>query len=122
VEAELEALRSSAAQVQDLVLGDASVSSLLATSLSAVAVRLEGWIDAVATNRVRWGSCSAFVTAVSHFLELATDLEVLGYGRNAGIAEDEVDALWSQVREAADWLASHIPPLVAQNPPDSARE
>jgi hypothetical protein len=93
VEAELEALRSSAAQVQDFVLGDANVSSLLAMSLSAVAERLEGWIDAGATNRVHWGSCSAFVTAVSHFPELATDLEVPGYGRNAGIGEDEVDAL-----------------------------
>jgi hypothetical protein len=32
------------------VLGDVDGSSLLVTSMSAVAKRLEGWIDAVAAN------------------------------------------------------------------------
>jgi hypothetical protein len=49
-EAELEALRSSAARVQDMVLGDVDESSLLVTSMSVVTKRLEGWIDAVAAN------------------------------------------------------------------------
>jgi hypothetical protein len=40
VEAELEALQSSAARVQDLVLGDVGRSSSLATSMSTVAEQL----------------------------------------------------------------------------------
>jgi hypothetical protein len=41
-EAELEALWSSVAWVQGLVLGDVDVSSSLVTSMSMVAERLEG--------------------------------------------------------------------------------
>jgi hypothetical protein len=41
-EAEFEALWSSIARVQDLVLGDVGGSSSLATSMSAVAERLDG--------------------------------------------------------------------------------
>jgi hypothetical protein len=121
-EAELEALRSSAARVPDLVLGDVEGLSLLSTSMSTVAERLEGRIDTVAANGVCWGSCSALVVAVSHFLELDTDLEVVGSGRNASLTKGEVDALWSWVCTAADSLASHVPSLVAHNPPDSVRE
>jgi alanine dehydrogenase len=79
----LEALRSLATHVQDLVLGDIDRSSSLATSMSMVAERLEGQIGAATANGVRWGSCSVLVAAVSHFLELDADLEVLGSGRSA---------------------------------------
>jgi hypothetical protein len=51
--------------------------------MSMVAERLEGQIGAVTANGVRWGSCSVLVAAVSHFLELDADLEVLGSGRSA---------------------------------------
>jgi hypothetical protein len=44
-------------------------------------------------NGVRWGSLSASVAMVSHFLELKTELEVLRSGCNADIIEDENDAL-----------------------------
>jgi hypothetical protein len=94
-EAELEALRSSAARVKDLVLGDVNGSSSLATSISAVVEWLKGRIDAATANRVRWGSCSALVAVVSHFPEPDADLEVLGSGRNAGLTEGEVDAVWT---------------------------
>jgi hypothetical protein len=76
----------------------------------------------MAANGVRWGSCSALVTVVLHFPEVDADLEVLGSGCNTGLTKDEVNALWSQVRAAADLLASHVPSLVAHNPPDSAGE
>jgi hypothetical protein len=36
-------------------------------------------------------------------------MEVHGFGRSAGLIEDEVDALWSQVRTATNSLASHVP-------------
>jgi hypothetical protein len=118
----LEALRSSVAQVQDLVLGDVDVSSLLVTSMFVVAERLEGRIEATTANRVHWGSRSALGATVSHFSELDADLEVLGSGCNTGLIEDEEDTLWSRVRTAVDSLASHVPSSVAHSPPDSAGE
>jgi hypothetical protein len=119
-EAELEALRSSTVRVQDLVLGDVDGSSSLVTSMPAVVERLEGQIDTVATNGVRWGSRFSLVAFVSQFSELDADLEVLGSRRNVGLTEGEVDALWSQVRAARDSLASHVHSLVSCNPPDKA--
>jgi hypothetical protein len=53
-DAELEDLRSSAARVQDVVLGDVGGSSLMSVSISAVMERLEGWIDGVVANGVCW--------------------------------------------------------------------
>jgi hypothetical protein len=94
-EAELGALRSSVAWVLDLVLGGTDGSFLLEMSMSAVAKLLESWIDTATAKKVRWGSRSALVAAVSHFMELDADLEVLGSGCNAGMTEDELDALWS---------------------------
>jgi hypothetical protein len=109
VEIELEALWSSVAQVQDLVLGDVDGSSLLATFMSVIAERLEGQIDATTANGVCWGSRSTLVATVLHFPELDIDLEVLGSGSNVSLIEGEVDALWSWVRTATDSLASHVP-------------
>jgi hypothetical protein len=51
---------------------------------------LEGWIVTAAANGVQWGSHSALVAAVLNFLELDTDLEVLGFRRNMGLIEDKV--------------------------------
>jgi hypothetical protein len=108
--------------VRGLVLGDTDGSSTQVTSMSAVAELPEGWTDTVAANGVRWGCRSTLVAAVSHCPELDTDLEVLGSGHSMGLTEDEVDALWSQVRMAADSLASHVPSSVAHNPPDGEGE
>jgi hypothetical protein len=83
----LEALRSSAARVHDLVLDDIDGSSSLATSMSMVAEWLKGQIDATTANRVHWGSHSALVVAVLHFPELDVDLEVLGSRHNTGLTE-----------------------------------
>jgi hypothetical protein len=62
------------------------------------------------------------VAAVSHFPEVDADLEVLRSGRNAGLTEGEVDALWSRVHKTIDSLASHVPSSIARNPPDSEGE
>jgi hypothetical protein len=77
------------------VLADADGSSTQAMSMSTVAELLEGQIDTVAANVVRWGSHSALVATVSHFPELDTDLEVLGSGHSVGLTMDEMDALSS---------------------------
>jgi hypothetical protein len=75
------------------VLGSADGPSSLATSVSRAAELLKSWIDAAATNRVRWGSRSALVGSVSHFPELKTELEVLGSRCSMDQTEDEADAL-----------------------------
>jgi hypothetical protein len=93
--AELEALQTSTAQVQDLVLGGADGPSSLAASMSAVAKMLEGRIDAAAANGVRSRSHSALDVAASHFLDLKTELEVLGIRHSTDFTEDKADALWT---------------------------
>jgi hypothetical protein len=56
--------------VQDLVLDNANGLPSLVASMSTTVVLLEGQIDAMASNRVDWGSYSALVAAMSHFPEL----------------------------------------------------
>jgi hypothetical protein len=68
VDAELEALLTTAVRVRDLVLDNADGLSSMAASMSTVVELLEGRIDTAATNRVRWGSHSALVAIVPHFL------------------------------------------------------
>jgi hypothetical protein len=93
-DAELEAQRTSVARVRDLVLGSADRPSSLVASMSMAAELLEGWIDAVTANGVCWRSCSAVVVAVLHFVELKTELEVLGSGHSADLTQDKADVLW----------------------------
>jgi hypothetical protein len=104
-DAELEALQTSAARVQGLVLDNIDGLSSLAASLSMVVELLEGQIDTTTTNGVCWGTRSALVAAMSHFLELKSELQLLGSGCNADLTEDQADALWTWVRMASDSLA-----------------
>jgi hypothetical protein len=90
----LEARRTSVARVRDLVLGSTVGPSSLAASMSMAAELLKGRIDTAAANGVYCGSRSTLVTAVLHFLELKTELEVLRSGCSADLIEDEVDVLW----------------------------
>jgi hypothetical protein len=83
---------------------------------------LEGRIDAAATNGVRWGTQFALVAALSHFLELKSEMELLGFGCNADLTVDQADALWNWVHAASDSLASHVPPSVACSPPNGMGE
>jgi hypothetical protein len=62
------------------------------------------------------------VAAVSHFLELEAELELLGSGRNVDLKEDQVDALWTQTRQASEPLVAFIPPSVAHGSPDDMGE
>jgi hypothetical protein len=113
----LEALRSYAARVWELVLKRADGPSSLAASLSSATELFEDHIDARTANGVRWGTRSMLVAALSHFPELGTKLELLGSGRNADLTQDEVDALWTQARQASDSLMSYTPLSVARDPP-----
>jgi hypothetical protein len=56
------------------------------------------------------GTRTALVAALSHFLELKSELEMLGSRSNANLTEDQAYALLTRVRVASDSLASHVPP------------
>jgi hypothetical protein len=81
---------------------------------------LEGRIDNEAANGVHSGTQSALLVALSYFLELKSELELLGSGRNMDLTEDMANALWTWVSAASDSLESHVPPSVAHNPPEDA--
>jgi hypothetical protein len=93
--AELEALRTSAARVPDLVLDNTDGPSSLPASKLAVVELLEGRIDAATANGFRWGSCFTLVAAMSHFSEQKSELELLGSEHNVDLTEDETGALWT---------------------------
>jgi hypothetical protein len=120
VHVELEALLTSTMHVRDLVLDNTDGLSSLAASMSTVVELLEGRIDAAAANGVHWGSHSALVAAVSHFLELKSELALLGSRRNADLTKHEADALWTRVHVASHLLASYVPSSVARGPPNGA--
>jgi hypothetical protein len=69
------------------VLDNADEPSSLAASLSVAVELLEGWVDFMAANGVRWGTRSALVAALSHFSKLDTELELLESGRNTDLTE-----------------------------------
>jgi hypothetical protein len=76
------------------VLDVADGPSSLAVALSSAVELLRGHIDAVAVNKVCWGTGSALVAAVLHLPNLGPELELLGSGCNADLAKDQVDTLW----------------------------
>jgi hypothetical protein len=55
-----------------------------------------GPVDAASANGVHWGTQWTLATTMSHFLELETELELLGPGHNADLGEYQVDSLWTQ--------------------------
>jgi hypothetical protein len=65
----------------------------LAAVVSSVVKLLEDRIITATTNRVRWGTWSTLAVTLSHFLELWTELELLGSGRNVDLMNDPMDAL-----------------------------
>jgi hypothetical protein len=116
----MKALQRSAVRVQDLVLDRANGLSSLAVALSSAAELLEDRIDVVTANGIHRGIRSALGAALSHFSELGLELELLGYGCNVDLTEDQVDAVWTQVRQALDSLVSFVPPSAACGSPNGA--
>jgi hypothetical protein len=76
-----------------MVLEKADETSSLAVALSSVAELIEDCIDTTAANGVHWGTRSMLAFALSHFLELGAELELLRFGRNADLTEEQVSAL-----------------------------
>jgi hypothetical protein len=122
VDAELEALQTSAIPVQDLVLGNVDRPSSLATSQYMVVKEVKGRINTAPANGVPWGTRSMLVATLSHFWELKFEQELLGFGRNADLIDDEVDALWPLVSVASNSLASLVPSSFACDPSDDVEE
>jgi hypothetical protein len=118
----MEALWTSVMWDHDLVLDRADGPSSLVASLSTATELLKGRVNVTTANGVRWGTRFALVVVLSHFPELETNLELLGTERNTDLMEDQMDALWTQVRSASDSLASHVLPSVTHSPPDGAGE
>jgi hypothetical protein len=59
---------------------------------------------------------------LSHFPELETKLELLGFRRNANLIEGQLDALWTETHRASESLALSIPSSVARDSPDDTGE
>jgi hypothetical protein len=104
------------------VLGNADGLSSLTASLSVVVKLLDGRIDTTTANGVSWGTQSALVAALLHFLELKAKLELLGSGQNADLTDDQADALWPLVSAASNSLASLVPYSIARDPPHDVGE
>jgi hypothetical protein len=104
VKAELEALCVSAALIQDSVLGHTGGLSVLAASLAEKTKKVENQINTAAAHGVRWGTRSALVAALSHFLKLEPDQELHGSGWDADLSDDRVDALWPLVSASSNLL------------------
>jgi hypothetical protein len=111
VDVELEALWTSAARVQDLVLDNVYGVSSLVASLSTVVELLEGRIGTVAANGVHWWTWYALVAALSHFSELKSELEMPEFRCNADLTEDlrqippKPGCAWPQTR----WHRTFLP-------------
>jgi hypothetical protein len=108
VDTELEAMRTSTSQVQDLVLDGVDMPSSLVASLFMLVELIKGWVDTTTANGVRWGPRSTLVAALSHFPELKTELGLLGSGRNSVLIEDEADALWAHRMFLPRLPAAHL--------------
>jgi hypothetical protein len=63
-----------------------------------------------------------FVVALLHFPELKSELELLGFGQNVDLTDDQADALGPLVSMTSYSLASLVPSSFAYNPPDDAWE
>jgi hypothetical protein len=104
------------------VLGNTDGPSSLIAYLSMVAELLKGWIDTTTANGVCWGTQAMLVAALPHFLELKSELELLGSGWNVDLTDDQADALWPLVSMASDSLTSLVPSSIACYPPDDMEE
>jgi hypothetical protein len=75
------------------VLERSDGTSSLVASLSLAIELGKGHIDVMTTNGDRWEAGSALITALSPFLELETELVLLGSWHNTDLTEGQLDAL-----------------------------
>jgi hypothetical protein len=62
------------------------------------------------------------VTTISHFPKLKFELELLGFGRDIDLSDDQADALWPLVSTASDSLVSLVPSSFARDSLDNTEE
>jgi hypothetical protein len=67
------------------------------------------------------GDQSALVTALLHFLELKSELDLLRSGQNVDLSDDQANAIWPLVSMASTLLALLVP-LFAHDHPDDVHE
>jgi hypothetical protein len=91
-------------------------------SLSSAMKLIKNRVIVVAANEARWGTQSVLSAAFLHFPELESELELLGSGRNTDLTKDQVDALWTQTRQASESLASFSPPSGTRGSPNGTGE
>jgi hypothetical protein len=80
-------------RLQHMVLDDIDEPSSLVAPLSMVVELPRGRINTMTANVVYWGTQSALVPTLSHFLKLNSDLEPLGSGCYVDLTNDQADAL-----------------------------
>jgi hypothetical protein len=100
------------------VLKGSDKTSSLAVSLSLAVDLIEGHINDVAANKV--GGGLVWIATLSHFPELLTELELLGFRHNVDPTKGQLDALWTQTCRASESLALGIPSPIARDSPDDA--
>jgi hypothetical protein len=61
------------------------------------------------------GDRSALVTTLLHFPKLKFELELLGFGRDIDLSDDQADTLWPLVSAASDSLVSLVPSSFARD-------
>jgi hypothetical protein len=66
------------------------------------------------------GAGSVLVATLSHFLELKSELELLGSRQNAHLTNDQASSLWPLLSVTSDLLVSLVPSSFACDPPDDA--
>jgi hypothetical protein len=104
------------------VLGGPVRMSSLLVSVSSIMELIEDSVDPGVAIGVHWGTRSALAVAMSHFPELEIELDLFGSRHKTDPTEDQVDALWTQTRQALESLAALIPPSVAHGSPDDMGE
>jgi hypothetical protein len=64
----------------------------LAVVLSPSTELIDGRVNVVAINGVHWRAWLVLTTALSHFPERESELELLGSGYNTDLTKDEMEA------------------------------
>jgi hypothetical protein len=93
----------------------------VALSSSSYPKLTEARVDAVAINGVQWGARLALTAALSYFLELEDELDLLGFGYNADLLSDGMETLWTRTHQASESLSSRVPPSATCSPPGGGR-
>jgi hypothetical protein len=68
------------------------------------------------------GGWLVLTAILSHFPELESDFELLGFGYNVNLMKDEMEAFWTRTHRPSKSLSWRVPLLATHSPPDDAGE